>query len=260
MALSGKSIALIASVVLFLMWTLTTYLLEGRLLTLHRPEAVLNRFVYTLVSNILIGIVGSITLIRFLLNHTYISNPSLFGLIGSTWLILGIMIGLAFGLAFFFKQSFPSRHPIVIINAYSQVLVVSIAEVIVCWVLVGGSIANMGKNPIYLILAVIVSSVLFGLYHFGHSPPFNTIKMVIILTIVGLVTGVFYFLTRNIYGTILFHNFMGIKGVTEALANSGRIESFKELQLPIVATALVAVIILVILDTMFLRQAVVYHQ
>ena len=53
---------------------------------------------------------------------------------------------------------------------------------------------------------------------------------------------------------------MGIKGVTEALANSGRIESFKELQLPIVATALVAVIILVILDTMFLRQAVVYHQ
>lgn len=259
MSLSGKSTAFTASLVLFLIWTLTTYILEGRLLTLHRPEAILDRLVYTLVSNILIGIVGSMILIRFILRQTDVPNPSLFGFIGSTRLIIGIVVGLAFGLAFFFTQSFPSRHPILIINAYSQVLVVSIAEVIVCWVLVGGSIANMGKNPIYLILAVIFSSFLFGLYHFGHSPPFNTIKMVIILTIVGLFTGVFYFLTRNIYGTIIFHNFMGIKGVTEALADSGRIESFKELQIPIIATAIVAVVVLVVLDTMFLRRGVGYQ-
>ena len=51
---------------------------------------------------------------------------------------------------------------------------------------------------------------------------------------------------------------MGIKGVTEALANSGRIESFKELQIPIIATAIVAVVVLVVLDTMFLRRAVGY--
>ena len=256
MSLSGKSTALIASLVLFLIWTLATYILEGRLLTLHRPEAILNRFVYTLVSNILIGIVGTMILIRFILRQTDVPNPSYFGLIGPTRLIVGIVIGLVFGLVFFFTQSFPSRHPVLIINAYTQVLVVSIAEVIVCWVLVGGSIANMGKNPIYIILAVFLSSFLFGLYHFGHSPPFNTMKMVIILTLVGLVTGVFYFFTRNIYGTILFHNFMGTKGVTEALANSGRIESFKELQIPIIATAIVAVVILVALDTMYLRRAV----
>jgi hypothetical protein len=259
MSLSGKSTALIASLVLFLIWTLITYILEGRLLTLHRPEAILNRFVYTLVSNILIGIVGSMILIAFILRQTDAPSPSLFGLIGSTRLIIGIVIGMALGFAFFFTLSFPSRHPILIINAYSQVLVVSIAEVIVCWVLVGGSIANMGKSPIYLILAVLLSSFLFGLYHFGHSPPFNTMKMVIILTIVGLFTGVFYFLTRNIYGTIIFHNFMGIKGVTEALANSGRIESFKELQIPIVATAIVALVILVALDTIYLRRTVGYQ-
>ena len=260
MSLSGKSNALIASLVLFLIWTVSTYLLEGRLLTLHRPEAVLNRFIYTFVSNILIGIVGSIITIRFLLDHADVQNPSLFGLIGPARLIIGIAIGLGLGLLFFFTQSFPSRHPILIANAYCQVLVVSIAEVLVCWVLVGGSIANMGKNPIYIILAVIISSLLFGLYHFGHSPPFNTLKLVTILTIVGLVTGTFYFLTRNFHGTILFHNFMGIKGVTEALAKSDRIESFKELQIPILATAIVAVIILIVLDKMFLRQAIVYRQ
>ena len=46
--------------------------------------------------------------------------------------------------------------------------------------------------------------------------------------------------------------------MTEALANSGRIESFKELQIPIIATAIVAVVVLVVLDTMFLRRAVGY--
>jgi len=49
---------------------------------------------------------------------------------------------------------------------------------------------------------------------------------------------------------------MGIKGVTEALANSGRIESFKELQIPIIVTAIVAVAVLVVFDTMLLRRAV----
>ena len=111
------------------------------------------------------------------------------------------------------------------------------AEVIVCWVLIGGSIANLAKNPLYMFLAVIISAFLFGLYHFSHSPPFNTFQMVIMLSIVGLFTGVFYFATRSIYGTILFHNFMGMKGVTDALANSGRLEGFKSLQIPIVIAA-----------------------
>ncbi|MGD2185796.1 MAG: CPBP family intramembrane metalloprotease [Desulfobacterales bacterium] len=260
MPLSEKSIAVITSFAVFLIWTLATYLLEGRLLTLQRPEAVLNRFIYAIVVNVLIGTVGSIILIRFLLLHTGVSNPSLFGLIGPKRLILGIALGLVLGLVFFFAQSFSSRHPILILNAYSQVLVVSIAEVVVCWVLVGGSIANLGKNPIYMFLAVIISSFLFGLYHFGHSPPFNSFKMVMMLSIVGLFTGVFYFLTRSIYGTILFHNFMGMKGVTDALADSGRIESFKSFQIPIVATAIIAVVILIVLDVMLLRRAAGFQQ
>jgi hypothetical protein len=256
MPLSEQSVAVIASFAVFLIWTLATYLLEGRLLILQRPEAVSNRLIYTVVANVLIGTVGSIILMRFLLLHAGVSNPSLFGLIGPKRLILGIALGLVLGSVFFFAQSFSSRHPILILNAYCQVLVVSIAEVIVCWVLVGGSIANLGKNPIYMFLAVIISSLLFGLYHFGHSPPFNTFKMVMMLSTVGLFTGAFYLLTRSVYGTILFHNFMGMKGVTDALADSGRIESFKRFQIPIVATAMIAVVILIVLDMMLVRRAV----
>lgn len=255
----NRSIAVLFSFVLFLIWTLVTYLLEGRLLTLLRPEAVLNRFIYTMAANILVGTVGSVILIRFLLDRTANSDPALFGLTGSGRLIFGIAVGLGLGLVFFFVQSFSSRHPVLILNAYSQVLVVSMAEVIVCWVLVGGSIANINPHPFYIIMAVIVSALVFGLYHFAHSPPFNTFKMVMMLSVVGLFTGTFYFLTRSVYGTILFHNFMGMKGVTDALAANGRIESFKTLQIPIVTTAFMAVLILVLLDVMVLRRTTGYQ-
>jgi hypothetical protein len=255
MSISEKSIAVIASIGIFFVWTLATYLLEGRLLTFHRPEAVADRFIYTAVANVLIGIFGSIIVIKFFLTKTWVSIPGFYGVIGTKHLFLGIALGLALGIVFFFTQPFSSRHPVLILNAYSQVLVVSIAEVIVCWVLVGGSIANLGKNPIYIFLALIISSLLFGLYHFGHSPPFNTLKMVVMLSIVGLFTGLFYFLTKSIYGTILFHNFMGMKGVTDALAESGGIEKFKNLQIPIIATAVIALVILIVLDIIVLRRA-----
>lgn len=236
-----------------------TYLLEGRRLTFRRPEAALDRFIYTLIANVLIGTIGSIILIRYFILQTGVSHPSFFGLIGAKRLILGIALGLVLGLVFFFIKPFASRHPILILNAYSQVLVVSIAEVIVCWVLVGGSIGNLGNNSIYIILAVIISSFLFGIYHLAHSSPFNTFKMVMMLSIIGFFTGVFYFLTRSIYGTILFHNFLGMKGVTDALAKSGRIENFKSFQIPIVATALIALIVLIVLDITILRNTVGYN-
>ena len=131
------------------------------------------------------------------------------------------------------------------------------AEVIVCWVLVGGSIANLGRSWIYIALGIIISSFLFGIYHFAHSPPFNTLRMVLMLSIIGLFTGLFFFLTRSIYGTVFFHNFMGMKGVTDALAKSGQIESFRTLQVPLVATAVIALAILIILD-MIIRRTVNY--
>jgi hypothetical protein len=44
---------------LYLLWVLATYLLEGRIHTFLRPEALGARLSYALVANILIGIGGS---------------------------------------------------------------------------------------------------------------------------------------------------------------------------------------------------------
>lgn len=48
----------------YLVWVIVTYLLEGRILTLLRPEAVIDRTAYTLIANILIGIILALLVIR----------------------------------------------------------------------------------------------------------------------------------------------------------------------------------------------------
>src|SRR5215208_4521981 len=57
--------ALTLAIGLYLVWVLATYLLEGRIHTLLRPEAMGARLSYALVANVLIGIGGSALVIRF---------------------------------------------------------------------------------------------------------------------------------------------------------------------------------------------------
>jgi hypothetical protein len=74
-------------------------------------------------------------------------------------------------------------NPLVITNVFSQTLPGSIAEVIVCWSVVGVSLESLLKNKfgniVSIILCIAVSTVFFGVYHFAHSSPFNQINIVL---------------------------------------------------------------------------------
>ena len=103
-------------------------------------------------------------------------------------------------------------------------------------------------------MAAVVASALFGFYHFAHSPPFNTVGMVAFLMAVGLLTGAFFFLSKDTYATIVFHNFLGVLGVVQALAAKDQLAGFQSLQVPLIATALVALSILVLADVFIIRS------
>jgi hypothetical protein len=168
---------------------------------------------------------------------------------------LAVAFGL--GLAFYLLQGAASLEPLVLLNAFSQVLVVSAAEVMVCWAVVGATVKALLEprgRAVSVVGAALAASVLFGLYHFAHSAPFNTPGMVALLSFVGLVTSAFFFIARDIYATIIFHNFLGVFGVVQALGASGQLGAFAALQPPLLIMAAATVAVLALADWMMLRR------
>ena len=236
-----KRTALAAGIGLFGVWSMATWVLEGRIQTLLRPEAVIDRIVYALVGNLLLGIgVGLAGIVYFVRNGAFDAESAGLGSMRRT--LAAVAAGLALGFGLYVVLSPPTMHPVVILNAFSQVFVVSAAEVVVCWAVVGVSAeAVLGREWRKTVQAALVAAVLFGLYHFAHSPPFNTWTMVGFLTIVGLGTGAFFFVSRDVLGTALFHNFLGTLGVLQALAKADALSTLERVQPTLIGTAAVGV-------------------
>jgi hypothetical protein len=229
------------ALVFFVLWTAATWYFEGRIETLLRPDATGDRIVYAFVVNLFLGIAGGIAFLRYWKRRDALDTAHAgFGTAGRA--AAGVTAGLISGLAAYMLQGAPSLNPTVIVNAYAQVFVVSAAEVIVCWALVGAAaqaLLRRAGQAISIGLAAVLASVLFGVYHYAHSAPFNTAQMVLLLSVVGLVTSAFFFISRDIAGTIVFHNFLGTFGVVRALSQAKALSPLEQLQIPLIVTAVI---------------------
>jgi hypothetical protein len=241
---------------LYLLWTGATWLLEGRILTLLRPEAVGARLAYVLVANMLIGTVAALWLIRRAARDER-ARLRRQGFSPARRTGISVVLGFLLGLGAYLLQGPPSFDPIVIANGFAQTLTASIAEILVCWVVLGAALEALLARWRHAgtIAAAIIASLAFGLYHIGHSPPFNAVGMIALLTGVGLVTSLFFFVSREIYGTIAFHNFQAVFGVVQALVAQGLIEHNAAPQAPLYAIAVIAPALLIVLDRLWLRRA-----
>jgi hypothetical protein len=106
------------------------------------------------------------------------------------------------------------------------------------------------------VVSVVVAAVAFGVYHFAHSPPFNSPSMVLLLSGIGVVTGLFFFLGGDVYSTVVLHNAFAVRGVIQALGESANLDAYASPQLPLITTAIVAVVVLVITDVVLIRPVV----
>src|SRR5215204_1180888 len=70
---SNLRVAFALAAALYLVWAVATYLLEGRILTLQRPEAAGARIAYAMAVNVLVGIGGAALVVRVLANRGVIS-------------------------------------------------------------------------------------------------------------------------------------------------------------------------------------------
>ena len=245
-----------AALALFAVWTFATWVLEGRIGTLLRPEAVADRVAYALVANLLIGIVLALAVLGLLIRGGCLTRNAA-GFAPRTPSAPRLTFALAMGIALFMLQGPPSLDPVVLLNAFCQVLVVSVAEVIVCWAVVGAVVEAVLKphgRAVSIIGAAVAASAAFGIYHFAHSAPFNSIAMVALLSAVGLVTSGIFFATRDVYATILFHNFLGLFGVVQALVGSGQLSAYAAVQRPLVVMAAASHVVLALSDWILIRR------
>jgi hypothetical protein len=240
----------------YLGWVAATYLLEGMVGTLTRPEAVGLRLAYALVANLAIGVLLPLWIIRGLVRAGW-GAPGDFGFSASGRTAMSVAAAAIVGYALFALSQTEPVHPLVVLNSFAQVWVVSVAEIVVCWGLVGATVflalRRWSRRGAYLI-AAIAASVLFGVYHFAHSAPFNEVRMVVFLTGIGLVTSLWWFVSRDVYGTAIFHNFFGVTGVLAALKAGGLVPEQPALAVPLVVTAGVVTLALVIPGVLWLRR------
>ena len=247
---------MLVSVSVYLAWVTATYILEGRILTLLRPEAVFERIAYTVVANFLIGIIVGVWVLRsFLRSGVVTLKQSGFNSIHHT--VVAVVVAGVIGFILLMVLNPPSLNPIIILNIYAQVLTVSIAEIIVCWGVIGVSFEAVTRTKgrvVSMLIGILSADFLFGIYHFAHSPPFNQIGMVLFLMVIGLFTSLIYFIGRNIYATIVFHNFFGVLGVMQALEKSGNLSAYDQPLLPILTMAFLSVIILICSEIFVVRR------
>src|SRR5215207_5094884 len=250
-----KLIAIALSI--YIIWVIATFILEGRIHLFQKVDPI-GRMTYVVIANIGIGIVLSAIAIRYLLKARFL-KPEQLGLSKSPLRTAAIIVSAAVGgLALFMLQNPRTLEPLVVFNAFMQVLPVSIAEVMVCWALIGASFESLAKNNnnnsrivSSVIVGAVAASVLFGIYHYAHSPPFNHTNMVLFLILPSIATAVTYFLGRDIYAAVIVQNFMGIVGVLAGLPN---LEGYRQPMVPIYALSAVSVAALVISVSVMLKR------
>jgi hypothetical protein len=199
-----KAKLVLISLCVYLVWTAATYPLEGRIHLLQRND-VLGRFEYAIIVNMIIGTVAAIWLIsRYHIPSKFVSAKQLGFQQVNRRFIMVLVISSLLGFGLFFFQRPVSLNPVIKSNVFAQTLPVSIAEVVVCWVVVGTSFESLlllfsksktvlkGESKrvstriIAVIVGAVVATVLFGAYHFAHSPPFNQLNTVLFLMIQAL--------------------------------------------------------------------------
>jgi hypothetical protein len=258
------------SISVYLIWVFATYMLEGRVNLLQRVDPI-GRMEYAVIANILIGTVFGFIMLKPSLKSRFVTQKQL-GFQSPRRIIILVAAAASVGFILFFTGNPASFNPVVITNAFSQTLPTSIAEVVICWIVVGtafealvkrtkksndNDVAKVSRIPsirtasvLAILVGAAVSIVLFGIYHFMHSSPFNQPTMVLFLMIPAILTSMFYFVGREIYSTITIHNFLALIGVMGSID----IIPLSQPIYPVIIIAWVSVLVLIASDLFLIRR------
>ncbi len=239
---------------LYFTWMLATYVTEGRFGLLLRPNSA-GLIAYGLIANILVGIGLAALVLRLAL----IAKTATLEQVGlRSWRSLPLAVVLAGlgGIGLFVAQNPYVADPLTLVNVFTYILPIAIAEVLVCWAALGTSLESLthSQGRVFSTLtAILGTNLFFSLYHFAHSSPYNQPEMIFFFFLPGLVTSLIYFvLERDLYATIWIQSLLGTIGLIRSTAD---LAPFREPLLPSYLVALGAVLTLVACDRFVLRKS-----
>jgi hypothetical protein len=127
-SINRKKKLIVIPIAMYLVWILATYLLEGRVNLLQKPDP-LGRFTYTVIANIAIGTIIAIWLLKPSITARFLTIRQL-GFQSPKRILIAVTIAGLIGFLLFIAQHPVSVDPIVILNIFAQTLPTSIAEVV----------------------------------------------------------------------------------------------------------------------------------
>jgi hypothetical protein len=239
---------------LYLTWMLATYVTEGRLGLLLRPNSD-DLVAYGLIANIFVGVGLAALVLRLALSSKTVTLEQV-GLRSWRRLPLAVVLAGLGGIGLFVAQNPYVADPLTLVNAFAYILPIAIAEVLVCWAALGTSLESLthSQGRVFSTLTGILgANLFFSLYHFARSSPYNQPEMVFFFFLPGLVTSLIYFvLERDLYATIWIQSLLGMIGLIRSATD---LTPFREPHFSSYLVAIGAVLALVACDRLIWRKA-----
>ena len=190
---------------IFIVWVLETFLLEGSLVVfLHYQPGLL--VMYTLITTIFIGIFAPVLFLR----SAFLSGAVNMYQVGfrsfrRTVLTTGVTACLGFLILATLPPFSSDRN--LMIGSLLLMLPTAVSSVMVCWVLVGTHLQAYVRNrgpSVSILTGVLVTGVVFGLSFLAHSPPLNSPPLVLTGIITGMASAIFFFSVRDVCSAAAF--------------------------------------------------------
>jgi hypothetical protein len=189
---------------LYLVWVLETYLLEGSAgLYLHFQPRLF--FLYTLFANIIVGIFVPVMCLRSAL-RSGATNMFQIGFHSLRRTLPASALAALAGALYLVMFTPPGTRMIALLSLFLFTLPAAVAGVMICWVLIGTHLQayiRQGTTAGSIIFGVGVTALLFGLSSAAHSPPLNQPETVLTFCVVGAAAALFFFAVRDAYASVI---------------------------------------------------------
>jgi hypothetical protein len=195
---------IIIPLLIFIVWSVETYLLEGSLgvFSVYQPDLF---FIYMLIANILVGTVAPIICLKSAFMSGAVNMYQVgFRSLRRTTFTVGITACAGYLVLMAASPYGSGRIPF--ISTALLMLPLAIGSVMICWVLIGTHMQAYVRRfgaAVSICLGVLMTGVLFGLSFIVHSPPHNDLPHILTTVGIGIAIAIFFFSIRDIYSTVV---------------------------------------------------------